>query len=153
MFEIIIVSRSANPAQYLGFSFCTYASLYFYRLGFSRFIKGKILSFTHFRTIASDGTAKGIMDFILLSEYPHSVRHYITVGIGVEGTQCQCMGVLIHSRLACVHFGMERFKLTLKSEVYSCTDFYVIGITFGNGKFYFQRRYFCKFGNDGSGEA
>ena len=46
---------------------------------------------------------------------------------------------------------MERFKLTLKSEVYSCTDFYVIGITFGNGKFYFQRRYFCKFGNDGSG--
>ena len=60
------------------------------------------------------------------------------------------MGVLIHSRLACVHFGMERFKFTLKSEVYSCTDFYVIGITFGNGKFDFQRRYFCKFGNDSS---
>ena len=48
---------------------------------------------------------------------------------------------------------MERVQFSFKDEVQTCTDFYVIGISFGYCEFYFQGGEFCEFGYNGRGRS
>ena len=135
--------------QHLCLGFRAYAGLYFYRMCLSRFVE-EYLVFTHFRYDGFRGDGKCVRDFVFAqADVRIAARHDCAIGVRIEGTQGQCMGTRVHTGLAGIYFGMECLEFAFQSEVDPCTDFHVVCITLGNGKFDFQRRDFGQFGDDG----